>query len=199
LEPRALKTNIDMDLQKFVLPLWGDSLQGGAIALDPKTGACSRCTVIRASIRTGSPAGIPPTYWKELNTDPRRPLFNKVIQGTYRPARHGSLRLRRWDSRQELVTMDSHMPSPVPADYSTVVATSVLGKKGHGQSESRRAITHRAMCFSISWDSRSGSRASLQAGGSSIPERSGIDSRMRSSRRFPRKDVKAYYDRLFGP
>src|SRR5829696_3964819 len=35
----ALKTNIDLDLQRFMASVFGDSLQGGAIAMDPKTGA----------------------------------------------------------------------------------------------------------------------------------------------------------------
>ena len=34
-----LYTNIDLDLQRFVAGIFGDSLQGGAVAIDPKTGA----------------------------------------------------------------------------------------------------------------------------------------------------------------
>ena len=35
----TLHTNIDLDLQRFTATLFGDSLQGGAVAMDPKTGA----------------------------------------------------------------------------------------------------------------------------------------------------------------
>jgi cell division protein FtsI/penicillin-binding protein 2 len=33
-----LYTNIDLDLQRFVAGIFGDSLIGGAVAMDPKTG-----------------------------------------------------------------------------------------------------------------------------------------------------------------
>ena len=33
-----LYTNIDMPLQRYMANIFGDSLQGGAIAIDPKTG-----------------------------------------------------------------------------------------------------------------------------------------------------------------
>ncbi|HEX6575431.1 MAG TPA: hypothetical protein VF042_10725, partial [Gemmatimonadaceae bacterium] len=35
---KPLKTNIDLDLQRFAASVFGDSLQGGVIALDPKSG-----------------------------------------------------------------------------------------------------------------------------------------------------------------
>src|SRR5947209_11732610 len=35
---KDLKTNIDLDLQRFIFNLFGDSLIGRAVALDPRTG-----------------------------------------------------------------------------------------------------------------------------------------------------------------
>jgi penicillin-binding protein 2 len=74
-----LYTNIDLDLQQFTASLFGDSLQGGAIAIEPKTGA----VLALHSAPTFDPnrfiGGIPPELWKSLNEDPRHPLYNKVI------------------------------------------------------------------------------------------------------------------------
>jgi len=87
-EPRgapALKTNIDLDLQKFIAQTFGDSLQGGAIAMDPKNGAVLALYSAPSFDPNRFTGGIPADYWKQLNTDPRRPLFNKIIQGTYPP------------------------------------------------------------------------------------------------------------------
>ncbi|MHB8840131.1 MAG: penicillin-binding protein 2 [Gemmatimonadaceae bacterium] len=56
-----LYTNIDLDLQKYVVELFGDSLIGGVVALEPRPGRCWRCTRPRPSIPIGSSAAFPPT------------------------------------------------------------------------------------------------------------------------------------------
>ncbi|HZF67025.1 MAG TPA: penicillin-binding transpeptidase domain-containing protein, partial [Gemmatirosa sp.] len=81
-----LQTNIDLDLQRFVVNLFGDSITGSAVALDPSTGG----VLALHSAPTYDPnrftGGIQKSYWDSLNTDPRRPMYNKAVQGRYPPA-----------------------------------------------------------------------------------------------------------------
>ena len=80
-----LYTNIDLDLQKFTVGIFADSLQGGAIAIDPTTGEVLALYSAPSWDPNKFTGGIPAEYYKQLLEDKRRPLVNKVIQGTYPP------------------------------------------------------------------------------------------------------------------
>lgn len=80
-----LVTNIDMDLQRFVNTVFGDTLMGALIAMDPETGGVLAIHSHPGYDPNRFTGGIPQDYWKELNTDPKKPLYNKATQGTYPP------------------------------------------------------------------------------------------------------------------
>ena len=106
-----LYTSIDLDLQRFTASLFGDSLQGGAIALDPVHGRGARAPQ-RARLRSES------LHWRHsrrttggmLNTDPRRPLYNKVIQARYPPGSTWKLATATYALENGIATLDDHMP-----------------------------------------------------------------------------------------
>ncbi len=197
---KALKTNIDLDLQRFVAGVFGDSLQGGAIALDPKSGA----VLALYSNPTFDPnrftGGIPPEYWKALNTDPRRPLFNKVIQGTYPPASTWKLATSVLGLEKKLVTMDSHFPIGCSGglQYGSRYFK-CWEKRGHGNLNLAGAITHSCDVYFYQLGLKIG-LSKLVAGGIDLmfAERSGIDLPNEYKPRFPTRDVRAYYNRRFG-
>lgn len=197
----ALKTNIDLDLQKFVAAAFGDSLQGGAIALDPKTGGVLALYSAPSFDPNRFTGGIPPAYWKELNTDPRRPLFNKVIQGTYPPGSTWKLATSTLGLELGLVTIDSHMPISCSGglQYGRRYFR-CWEKKGHGSLSLSGAITHSCDTYFYQLGLKLG-LARLVGGGIDLQfrERSGIDLPNEIRPRFPARDVKAYYDRMFGP
>jgi penicillin-binding protein 2 len=197
----ALKTNIDLDLQKFVAATFGDSLQGGAIAMDPKTGGVLALYSAPSFDPNRFTGGIPTDYWKQLNTDPRRPLFNKVIQGTYPPGSTWKLATSTLGLEQQLVTIDSHMPISCSGglQYGRRYFR-CWEKRGHGSLSLSGAITHSCDVFFYQLGLKIG-LARLVAGGVDLQfrERSGIDLPNEIRPRFPARDVKAYYDRLFGP
>ena len=196
-----LKTNIDLDLQKFVAAAFGDSLQGGAIALDPKTGGVLALYSAPSFDPNRFTGGIPPAYWKELNTDPRRPLFNKVIQGTYPPGSTWKLATSTLGLELGLVTIDSHMPISCSGglQYGRRYFR-CWEKKGHGSLSLSGAITHSCDTYFYQLGLKLG-LARLVGGGIDLQfrERSGIDLPNEIRPRFPARDVKAYYDRMFGP
>jgi penicillin-binding protein 2 len=195
-----IKTNIDLDLQKFVAATFGDSLQGGAIALDPKTGGVLALYSAPSFDPNRFTGGIPPDYWKELNTDPRRPLFNKVIQGTYPPGSTWKLATSTLGLELGVVTIDSHMPISCSGglQYGRRYFR-CWEKKGHGSLSLSQAITHSCDVFFYQLGMKIG-LARLVAGGVDLEfrDRSGIDLPNEYKPQFPSRDVKAYYDRKFG-
>ena len=196
-----LKTNIDIDLQKFTVSIFGDSLQGGAIALDPKTGGVLALYSAPSFDPNRFTGGIPADYWNELNTDPRRPLFNKVIQGAYPPGSTWKLATATLGLELGLVNIDTHMPISCSGglQYGRRYFK-CWEKRGHGSLGLADAITHSCDVFFYQLGLKIG-LARLVAGGIDLQfrDRSGIDLPNEYMPRFPARDVRAYYDRKFGP
>ncbi|HEX2722113.1 MAG TPA: penicillin-binding protein 2 [Gemmatimonadaceae bacterium] len=195
-----LKTNIDLDLQRFMASVFGDSLQGGAIALDPKTGAVIALYSNPSYDPNRFTGGIPEDYWKELNTDPRRPLFNKVIQGTYPPGSTWKLATSVMGLESGLVRMDTHMPIACGGglQYGRRYFK-CWEKRGHGSVDLAGAITHSCDVYFYQLGLKIG-LSKLVGGGIDLmfAEKSGIDLPAEYTPRFPTRDVRAYYNRRFG-
>ncbi|MEO8194386.1 MAG: penicillin-binding protein 2 [Gemmatimonadales bacterium] len=195
-----LKTNIDLDLQKFMAATFGDSLQGGAIALDPTNGAVIALYSNPSYDPNRFTGGIPLDYWKQLNTDPRRPLFNKVIQGTYPPGSTWKLATSVLGLEKGLVRMNTHMPITCSGglQYGRRYFK-CWEKKGHGSVDLAGAITHSCDVYFYQLGLKIG-LSNLVAGGIDLDfdKKSGIDLPNEYKPRFPTRDVRAYYNRLFG-
>ncbi|HET9425436.1 MAG TPA: penicillin-binding protein 2 [Gemmatimonadaceae bacterium] len=105
----SLKTNIDLDLQRFVFRIFGDSLIGGAVAVDPQTGGVLAIHSAPGVDPNRWIGGIPPQFYDSLRADTlRRPLVNKALQGSYPPGSTWKLatsvialedNVVRWDER----------------------------------------------------------------------------------------------------
>lgn len=196
----ALKTNIDLALQKFAASLFGDSLQGGILAMDPKTGAVLALYSHPSFDPNRFTGGIPADYWKQLQEDPRRPLFNKVIQGTYPPASTFKLATSAIGLQMDLVEMNGRMPIACSGglQYGRRYFR-CWEKRGHGSLDLAGAITHSCDVFFYQLGLRIG-LSKLVGGGIDMEfdQRSGIDLPNEYKPRFPTRDVRAYYNRLFG-
>ena len=197
---KPLKTNIDLDLQRFAASVFGDSLQGGVIALEPHTGAVLALYSNPSYDPNRFTGGIPADYWKELNTDPRRPLFNKVIQGTYPPGSTWKLATSVMGLESGLVTMSSHMPIACSGglQYGRRYFR-CWEKRGHGSVDLAGAITHSCDVYFYQLGLKIG-LSKLVAGGVDLNfgAKSGIDLPAEYRPQFPTKDVRAYYNRKFG-
>lgn len=82
-----IRTTIDLDLQKALEDAFADSLNGAAVVLDPRTGeVLAMLSSPRIDPNIFSlPARRRAKEWAKLALDPRRPLNNRAIQGTYEP------------------------------------------------------------------------------------------------------------------
>jgi penicillin-binding protein 2 len=181
-----LQTNVDLDLQKFVVNLFGDSILGSAVVLDPKTGG----VLALHSAPTYDPnrftGGIPKSYWDSLNTDPRRPMYNKAVQGRYPPASTFKLATAILGLQQGLVRMDTRMPVPCTGGFYFGRYWRCWEKRGHGNVNLQQAIEKSCDVFFY----QLGLNLKLQgliAGGVKLKfgERSGIDLPSETKPEFP--------------
>ena len=197
--PEALRTNIDMDLQRYVAQIFGDTVQGGVVALDPNTGAVLALHSAPSYDPNRFIGGIPVSYWNELNTDPRRPLYNKAIQGRYPPASAFKLATSVLALQRGLVNFNSRMPAPCTGGYYYGGRYfRCWDKRGHGDVNLSQAIEKSCNTYFY----QLGLRLSLReiiGGGISLDfdKRSGLDLPEESRPAFPYGNE--YFDKLYGP
>lgn len=197
----ALRTNIDLELQRHIVRVFGDSLQGGVVVLEPKSGA----VLALHSAPTFDPnrfvGGIPVGYWTQLNTDPRRPMYNKVLQGRYPPASTWKLATAIIALQNNVARLDDRMPEPCTGAYYYGRSWACWDRNGHGDVDMRRAIELSCNVYFY----QLGLKINLQrlvAGGVAMGfrDRSGIDLPVENQPRFPHASpVEKYYDDMYGP
>ena len=199
--PEPLRTNIDLDLQRFVAEIFGDSLIGGVVAMDPKTGA----VLALHSAPTFDPnrftGGIPRSYWTALQADPRRPLYNKAIKGTYPPGSIWKLATAITAMEAGLVDIHDRMPTPCRGGYQYGNRYfRCWDPKGHGNVDLAGAIAHSCDTYFYQLGLKVGLQR-LIAGGIRLGarQRSGIDLPAENRPLYPTDPAREYYDRRFGP
>jgi penicillin-binding protein 2 len=193
-----LNTNIDLDLQRYVVSVFGDSLQGGAIAIEPRTGGVLALHSAPSFDPNRFIGGIPADYWRELNTDPRRPLYNKVIQGRYPPGSTWKLATSAVALQHGIASLDDHMPQPCTGGYYFGSRYfRCWDRRGHGNVNMRQAIEKSCDVYFYQLGLKMGIQR-LLAGGISLKfnERSGIDLPNEQPARFPPSIE--YYNKRYG-
>lgn len=172
-----LYTNIDLDLQRYVAGVFGDSLQGALVALDPRTGGVLALYSAPSYDVNRFTGGIPADYWKELLTDERRPLVNKATQGRYPPGSTFKLVTAVTALEGGLVSLDSHMPEPCTGGFQYGNRYFHCWKKeGHGDIDLSQAIEKSCDVYFYQLGLKIG-LSRLIAGGVSLQmrDKSGID------------------------
>ena len=194
-------TNIDLDLQKFTVELFGDSLIGGVVALDPRSGA----VLALHSAPTFDPnrfiGGIPVEYWRALNQDERRPLYNKAIKGTYAPGSIWKLATAVLALQSGLVSLEDQMPLACTGGFQYGNRRfKCWDKKGHGHLTLAQAIEVSRDVYFYQLGLKIG-LSRLVAGGVDLGarERTGIDLPSETRSIFPTAPATEYYNRRFGP
>ena len=198
-QPPPLYTNIDLDLQRHVASIFGDSLQGGFIALDPRTGEVLALHSAPSFDPNRFIGGIPTSYWNELLNDPRMPLYNKVLQGKYPPASTFKLATAVIGLQRGAVDLETHMPVPCSGGY--LYGNRYFrcwNRQGHGDLPLSRAIAVSCNTYFYQLGLKLG-LARLLAGGVALGfgERSGIDIPNEHRPTFP--DAVEYYNQRYGP
>ena len=194
-----LYTNIDLDLQKFMVGIFADSLQGGAVAIDPNTGEVLALYSAPSWDPNKFTGGIPVEYYQQLLDDKRRPLVNKAIQGTYPPGSTWKLATSIIGLQNGVVGVNEHMPVPCSGGYQYGNRYfRCWEKKGHGSLDLEGAIKHSCDVYFYQLGLKIG-LSNFIAGGIRLTmrDRSGIDLPEETQARWP--DGIAYYNRKYGP
>jgi penicillin-binding protein 2 len=191
-----LQTNIDMDLQRVAASVFGDTLQGGVVALEPKTGAVLALYSAPSWDANRFVGGIPAQYWDSLRNDPRRPLYNKALQGEYPPG--STFKIATAVTALELgaVRMDEHMP--VSCNGGLQYGSRYFHCDGkHGSLSLAEAIAKSCNTYFYQLGLRLG-LTRLLAGGVDLgfKERAGID--LPEERRPQWPESAEYFNRLYG-
>ena len=172
-----LYTNIDLDLQKFMVGIFADSLQGGAVAIDPTTGEVLALYSAPSWDPNKFTGGIPADYYKQLLDDKRRPLVNKAIQGRYPPGSTFKLATSVIALKDGLVGLKEHMPVSCSGglQYGSRYFR-CWEKKGHGSLDLEGAIKHSCDVYFYQLGLKVG-LSKMIAGGISLTmrDKSGID------------------------
>ncbi|HLA14466.1 MAG TPA: penicillin-binding protein 2 [Gemmatimonadaceae bacterium] len=172
-----LYTNIDMDLQRYTAAIFGDSLQGAAVALDPQTGAVLALYSAPAFDPNKFTGGIPADYYKELLEDERRPLVNKAIQGRYEPGSIFKPATAILGLEHKLVGLTEKMAVPCAGGYQYGARYfKCWEKRGHGSLALEGALKHSCDVYFYQLGLRIG-MARMIAGGLKLTfrEKAGID------------------------
>lgn len=193
-----LQTNIDLDLQRFTVGLFGDSIPGAAVAIDPTTGG----VLALHSSPTYDPnrftGGIPKSYWDSLNTNPRRPMYNKAVQGFYPPASTFKLATAIVAMQDPVLRtrLDERQPVPCTGGFQYGRYWKCWDKRGHGNVNLQQAIEKSCDVYFYQLGLKL-QLTKMIAGGVKLGfgERSGIDLPFESKPRYP--DGDEYYKRRF--
>ena len=140
------------------------------------------------------------SYIDSLNNDPRRPLFNKAIQGTYPPGSTWKLATAVTALQDSVVKLEDHMPTPCTGGFQYGNRWFKCHKKeGHGSLTLAQAIEQSCDVYFYQLGLRLGITR-LVAGGISLgsAEQSGIDLPSESKPRFPTAPATAYYNKRYG-
>jgi len=193
-----LHTNIDLDLQKFVAGIFGDSLQGGAVAIDPQTGGVLALYSAPSFDGNRFIGGVSTQYYDSLRTDPRRPLYNKALQGTYPPGSTWKLATVAIGLETGAVKMTDRMPIACTGGLQVGSRYFRCWKKeGHGYLDLKGAIAKSCDVYFYQLGMRLGI-ARLVAGGVAIgfDKKAGIDLPEELKPRFPKSTE--YFDIKYG-
>ncbi len=195
-----LYTNLDLDLQKFVAGIFGDSLQGAAVAIEPQTGEVLALHSAPSFDPNRFIGFIPADYWRSLQNDPRRPLVNKAIQGRYPPGSTWKLATAIVGLEEGLVKLGDHMPIPCTGGMQFGNRYfKCHDKRGHGSVNLTEAIEKSCDVYFYQLGLRIG-LLKLVAGGITLGarERSGIDLPNEQRPQFPTAPANEYFDRRYG-
>lgn len=196
--PPPLRTNIDLDLQRYSHEYFGDSLRGAVVALEPQTGGVLAIYSAPSYDINRFIGGVSSSYYKELQEHKYTPLFNRALSGRYPPASTWKLATAALGMELGLVTMDTHMETPCTGGYYYGRVFKCWDKRGHGDISLAQAIAKSCDVYFYQLGLKIGITR-LLAGGVRLGfgEPTGIDMPGEKRSIWPRSTE--YFDRTYGP
>jgi penicillin-binding protein 2 len=198
-EGGTLQTNIDLDLQLFTADLFGDSLVGGAVAMDPETGAVLALYSAPTYDVNRFVGGISASYFDSLRSNKNQPLYNKAVQGSYPPGSTWKLATAVMGLQENIITPTTRMPQSCSGYYFFGNRPWRCWEKGgHGSLDLTGAIARSCDVYFYQLGLKLGI-SRLVAGGITFGfgSKTGIDLPEEFRPRFPDR-IPQYFDRKWG-
>jgi penicillin-binding protein 2 len=139
----SVRLTLDLDLQRYAHEIWPKDKRGAIVAMVPSTGeilALYSAPTYDPNLLVG---GIPREVWRQLNTDPGRPLLNRATHGTYPPGSTWKLATAIVGLERGVITPTQVMPIPCSGGMSYAGRYSRCWKReGHGPQDLTSAIAN---------------------------------------------------------
>lgn len=196
--PPPLRTNIDLDLQRYAHEYFGDSLRGAVVALEPQTGGVLAIYSAPSYDINRFIGGVSSSYYRELQEHKYKPLFNRALSGRYPPASTWKLATAVMGMELGLVTMDTHQEQPCTGGYYYGRVFKCWDKRGHGDISLAQAIAKSCDVYFYQLGLKIG-LTRLLAGGVRLGfgDSTGIDMPGEKTSIWPANTT--YFDRRYGP
>jgi penicillin-binding protein 2 len=138
-----VRLTIDLDLQRYARAVFPQEMRGAVVAMIPSTGevlALYSSPTYDPNLLVGR---IPPKVWRELNTDPARPLINRATHGIYPPGSTWKLATALIGLEKGVIKPEDRMPFSCTGGMSYAGRYSRCWKKeGHGYQDLVGAIAN---------------------------------------------------------
>jgi penicillin-binding protein 2 len=196
----AIKTTIDLTLQRYIDSLWqaaAPGVRGSMVALTP-TGEVLALYSAPGYDPNEFVGGISTEEWRRLNDDPARPLLDRAIQTRYPPASPFKLATAAMALKRGIATFTTHMPEPCRGGLQVGNRYFRCWKpEGHGSLDLEGAIAKSCDVYFYQLGLASGRRQPSDGVLMGFRERSGIDLENEIAPIYPSNA--AYFDRKYGP
>ena len=194
----ALRTTIDLELQRYIASIFPEGQRGAVIAMNPNTGEVLALFSAPGFDPNAFVDGVDPAYWRSLNESEAHPLLNRAVQARYPPGSAWKLAVAAMALKRGLVTARSHMPIPCRGGlpYGNRFFR-CWEAKGHGDLGLTEAIAHSCDVYFYQLGLKLTLASVLEDGNAwGFRRRTGIDLPGEVASEFPTGTE--YYDRLYG-
>ena len=196
---KALRTTIDLDLQRYVAQIFPAGRRGALLALNPNTGETLALYSAPGFDPNAFVGGVDPDYWRRLSESESHPLMDRTIQASYPPGSTWKLAVAAIALKRGLVTFRSRMPIPCRGglQYGNRFFR-CWSPGGHGELTLTDAIAQSCDVYFYQLGLKVGLTSLLEeAGAWGFRARTGIDLPGEVLPKFPAGTD--YYDRFYGP
>ena len=193
-----IRLTLDLDLMEWIHTIFPDSLPGAVVALDPATGGVLALYSAPTFDPNAFVAGLTPEEWAVLESDPRKPLFNRSVMGLYPPGSTWKLAAAAIALDRGVVGPHEEMPEPCTGGlvYGGLYRGCWLAE-GHGYLDLAGAIANSCNVYFYQLGLKIGLDAMLEEGTRiGFAEQCGIDLPQESSGIFP--EGRDFWQREFG-
>ena len=182
-----LRLTLDLELQEYIHRIFPEGMAGAVVALDPDDGGVLALYSAPTYDANAFVGGIDAELWRQLNSDPQRPLYDRAVLGLYSPASTFKLATAAIGLDLGVIGPQDHMPAPCTGGW-------FYGNRfwrchrseGHGYNNLAQAIANSCNVYFYQLGVRIGLDRFL-AGATKIGfnERCGIDLPQESRGSFP--------------